>query len=190
MIKKRDSTKWKSEFRISKSNFPSCNLVIATLWQSVWLQNHFVFSFFSLFSILSIDVSLAGALSVRLHEGLRRLVPLRPLQGDQVPGDNLTIWQSLSCFPKTNRAHITSCCPKNIINRVWPSCNKHPSINPSTGFSAKFLQIRVYRLIRFVEQANHSLLVFSQGWVGGNIVLGEYISREKRRRMRTQAVKT
>ena len=89
IYKKIDSTKWKSEFRISKSDFPSCNLVIATLWQSVWWQNHFISSFFSLLSILSIDISLAGALSVRLHEGLRRLVPLRPLQGDQVPGDNL-----------------------------------------------------------------------------------------------------
>ena len=109
MIKKRDSTKWKSEFRISKSNFPSCNLVIATLWQSVWWQNHFVPPYF-LYSAFSPLMFLLQALCLydymKDYAGSSLFVLFKAIKFQ------VTIWQSDNLYLVSQKpTELTSLAP-------------------------------------------------------------------------------
>ena len=99
----------KTEIKILKSNFPASNLIIKAFslkkvflkWESffsyslkhnLWIKLHITVWIISLDMWLPhFDSGLfAGALLVRLHEGLRRLLPLRSLQSYQVPGERVS----------------------------------------------------------------------------------------------------
>ena len=105
----------KTEIKILKSNFPASNLIIKAFslkkvflkWESffsyslkhnLWIKLHITVWIISLDMWLPhFDSGLfAGALLVRLHEGLRWFLPLRPLQGHQVPGDTVSTMLSFS----------------------------------------------------------------------------------------------